>query len=201
MAGAQSDEAPTLTPYPTAKAPLAALLAGRPLAWRVGAVLAGSWLLAAASWVEAPMYPAPMTLQTYALLSISGLAGPRLALEIVVVWLGQAALGLPVLAGGGGGLAAIFGPTAGYLAGFVIVAGLVGWRAARAGGRGWGPLTVSFLFAHALILLTGWAWLAASLGAEAAVAGGVAPFLVGALLKTILAVATVKLAGDRILTQ
>lgn len=190
----------TSTTAATVKAPLDALLAGRPLAWRVGAVLAGSWLLAASSWVEAPMVPVPMTLQTYALLVIAGLSGPRLALEIVFVWLAQAAMGLPLLADGASGLAPFVGPTAGYLAGFAIAAGLVGWLAARPGGRSWRSLTVSFLAAHALILLLGFAWLAVGLGAQAAFAGGVAPFLAGALLKTILAVATVKLAGDRILT-
>lgn len=189
-----------MTAAATVKAPLDALLAGRPLAWRVGAVLAGSWLLAASSWAEVPMVPVPMTLQTYALLVIAGLSGPRLALEIVFVWLAQAAMGLPLLADGASGLAPFVGPTAGYLVGFAIAAGLVGWRAARPGGRGWGNLTLSFLAAHAVILLLGFAWLSVGLGAEAAFAGGVAPFLAGALLKTILAVATVKLAGDRILT-
>ncbi|MES2341899.1 MAG: biotin transporter BioY [Pseudomonadota bacterium] len=189
-----------MTPTATLKAPLDALLAGRPLAWRVGAVLAGSWLLAAASWAEVPMYPVPMTLQTYALLVIAGLSGPRLALEIVFVWLAQAAMGLPLLAGGASGIEAFLGPTAGYLAGFLVAAGLVGWLAARPGGRGWRRLAASFLAAHALILLLGFAWLAAGLGPKAALAGGVAPFLAGAFLKTILAVATVKLAGDRILT-
>ena len=91
--------------------PLARLLADRPLILRVGVVLLGSWLLAASSWAEIPMVPVPMTLQTYALFTIAGLAGGRLALEIVIVWLAQAAIGLPVLAGGAGGIEALTGPT------------------------------------------------------------------------------------------
>lgn len=200
MAGAEPLWIMELTTAATLKAPLDALLAGRALAWRVGAVLAGSWLLAAASWAEVPMYPVPMTLQTYALLVIAGLSGLRLSLEIVFVWLAQAAMGLPVLAGGASGLEALVGPTGGYLLGFLAAAGLVGWLAART-GRAWLPLTASFLLAHAVILLLGFAWLASGLGAKAAFVGGVAPFLVGAFLKTLLAVATVKLAGDRILTR
>ena len=200
MAGAEPLLDMDLTSTATFKAPLDALLAGRALAWRVGAVLVGSWLLAAASSAEVPMYPVPMTLQTYALLVIAGLSGLRLSLEIVFVWLAQAAMGLPVLAGGASGLEALVGPTGGYLLGFLAAAGLVGWLAART-GRAWLPLTASFLLAHAVILLLGFAWLASGLGAKAAFVGGVAPFLVGAFLKTLLAVATVKLAGDRILTR
>lgn len=201
MAGAEPHLGMELTSITTFKAPLDALLAGRSLAWRVGAVLLGSWLLAASSLAEVPMYPVPMTLQTYALLVIAGLSGLRLSLEIVFVWLAQAAMGLPVLAGGASGIEALVGPTGGYLLGFLAAAGLVGWLAARRGGRDWLPLTVSFLTAHAVILLLGFAWLASGLGARAAFVGGVAPFLAGAFLKTLLAVATVKLAGDRILTR
>ena len=201
MAGAGLHTDMELTATTATKAPLDALLAGRALAWRVAAVLAGSWLLAAASWAEVPMHPVPMTLQTYVLLAVAGLSGPRLALEIVFVWLAQAAMGLPLLAGGASGLEAMVGPTGGYLAGFVVSAGLVGWLAARPGGRTWLALTAIFLAAHALILLLGFAWLAAGMGAKAAFSGGVAPFLPGALLKTLLAVATVKLASDRILTR
>src|SRR5687768_8786323 len=113
----------------THAAPVRALLANRPIAWRVGVVLVGSWLLAASSWIEAPMYPVPMTMQTFAVLLIAGLAGARLAGEITFAWLAQAAIGMPVLAGGAGGLAYFAGPTGGYLAGFLAAAVLVGWIA------------------------------------------------------------------------
>ena len=85
-------------------APLRAFLAERPAVWRLGAVVAGSWVIAASSWVVAPMYPVPMTLQTFAILLVAGLAGARLGAAIVVTWLAQAALGLPFLAEGAGGL-------------------------------------------------------------------------------------------------
>ena len=56
-------------------APLSRLLATRPRILRVGVVLLGSWLLAAASWAEIPMVPVPMTLQTFALLRSPGWRG------------------------------------------------------------------------------------------------------------------------------
>jgi biotin transport system substrate-specific component len=179
-------------------APIATLLDGRPFAWRVGVVLVGSWLLAASSWIEAPMYPAPMTMQTFAVLLVAGLAGARLAGEITFAWLSQAALGLPVLAGGDGGLAHFAGPTGGYLAGFMIAAVLVGWLAERRGGRSWVGLGAAFLLGHAVILAAGFAWLSILFGPQAAWTGGVTPFLIGSVLKTILAAASVKLAEPRL---
>jgi len=69
--------------------------------------------LSRASSVTAPMYPVPMTMQTFAILLVAGLAGARLGIAIVMTWLAQAALGLPFLAEGSGGLDPFAGPTAG----------------------------------------------------------------------------------------
>ncbi len=174
-------------------APLRAVLSERPLIWRLAAVIAGSWLIAASSWIEAPMYPVPMTMQTFAILLVAGMAGAWLAVAIVVTWLAQAALGLPLLAGGTGGLAAFEGPTAGYLAGFVLAAASCGWATERPALRGWLGMTLVFVAGHALILAAGWTWLAAMIGPEDAWSGGVAPFLIGGVLKSVLATVVIKL--------
>jgi biotin transport system substrate-specific component len=172
------------------------LLADRPRFWRVGVVLLGSWLLAASSWAEIPMVPVPMTLQTYALFVIAALAGRYLAAAIVVVWLFQAAIGLPVLAGGAGGIDALTGPTIGFLAGMLAAAPIVGGFAETR--RGWIALTAIFLVGHALVLGLGWAGLVLSgLSPASALTGGVAPFLLGAAVKSLAAALTVTLAQAR----
>jgi biotin transport system substrate-specific component len=173
------------------QAPLPRLIGGR--VWlRVVVVLAGSWILAASSWAEVPMVPVPMTLQTLALFTLAGLAGLRLSFEIVLVWLLQAALGLPVLAGGASGVEALTGPTAGYLAGMLVAAPLAGRIAERT--RGLFTLIAAFLAGHAVVLAAGWLRLTALTGAEKAFADGVAPFILGAIAKSLAAAALVKLA-------
>ena len=179
---------------PSHVAPLRAMLADRPAAWGLAAVLAGSWLIAASSWITAPMYPVPMTLQTFAILLVAGLAGARLAAAIVLTWLAQAALGLPLLADGAGGLDHFSGPTAGYLAGFVIATFACGWLTERPRLRGWLPMMLVFLLGHVIILTAGWLRLTSLIGAGSAWTSGVTPFLLGAILKSALAVAAVKLA-------
>lgn len=179
---------------PSHVAPLRAALAERSATWGLAAVLAGSWLVAASSWISTPMYPVPMTMQTFAILLVAGLAGARIALAIVITWLAQAAIGLPLLADGAGGLDPFTGPTAGYLGGFVLAAFLCGWLAERPKLRGWIALTLIFLGGHTLILACGWARLAALAGEQAAWDSGVAPFLPGGILKSVLAVVVVKLA-------
>ncbi len=179
---------------PSHVAPLRAVLAERPATWGLAVVLAGSWLIAASSWVSVPMHPVPMTMQTFAIMLVAGLAGARLALAIVITWLAQAAVGLPLLADGAGGLAPFEGPTAGYLGGFVLASVLCGWLAERQQLRGWIAMTLIFLGGHALILACGRARLAMMIGEQAAWDSGVAPFLLASVLKSVLAVAVVKLA-------
>lgn len=175
-------------------APLRAVLSERPVVWRLAAVVAGSWLIAASSWIEAPMYPVPMTMQTFAILLVAGMAGAWFAVAIVATWLAQAALGLPLLAGGAGGLGAFEGPTAGYLAGFVLAALACGWATERRAFRGWLGMTLVFVAGHALILAAGWMRLAAMIGPEDAWSSGVTPFLMGSVLKSVLATVVIQLA-------
>lgn len=179
-------------------APLRAFLAERSAFWRLGAVLVGSWVIAASSWISAPMYPVPMTMQTFAVLLVAGMAGARLGVAIVVTWLAQAALGLPFLADGAGGLDPFSGATAGYLGGFAVAAFVAGWLTERPHLRAWAPMLVVFLLGHALILACGWGRLAVLIGAGPAFDAGVAPFWIGSVLKSVLAVAVVKLAEPRV---
>ncbi|MDD2867565.1 biotin transporter BioY [Neomegalonema sp.] len=170
-------------------------LESRPLLWKVGAVLFGSLVLAGASQVSVPLYPVPITLQTFAVAMVGALYGWRLGALTVVVWLLQAAAGLPFLAEAKGGLAPFFGPTAGYLFAFPLLAGLAGWMAAR-GWNGSRPLLafVGLVGAHLVHLAIGTAWLASWLGGDLpkAFALGFAPFLIGLAVKSALGAATLK---------
>lgn len=157
----------------------------RPAFVQLGAVVLGTLVLAIASQISVPMLPVPMTMQTLAVILIGALYGWRLGALTILVWLGEAALGLPVLANGTGGPAPFMGPTAGYLASFPFVAMLVGWLAER-GWNGSRPAFafVSMLLGHALCLLFGGLWLATLIGPEKAMLAGVVPFLLGSLVKS-----------------
>jgi biotin transport system substrate-specific component len=161
------------------------------LAYKVSAVVLGTLALALASRIEVPMVPVPVTMQTFAIAMIGALYGARLGTLTVLAWLGEAMIGLPVLAGGAGGLAHFAGPTGGYLASFPVMAYLVGLLAER----GWNaqrPLLAfsSMLAANGLCLAMGCIWLAGMIGMEKAFLLGVAPFVVGGILKSALGAAS-----------
>ncbi|CAN7200869.1 biotin transporter BioY [Rhizobium rhizogenes] len=156
-------------------------------------VLAGTLVLTLASWISVPMVPVPITMQTFAVTMIGALYGWRLGTLTILAWLGEAMVGFPVLAGGAGGVAPFMGPTAGYLVSFPIIGVLVGWLAER----GWsGDRVVRSFVAHlagnALGLAIGGAWLAMLIGAEKGWLFGVAPFILGAVLKSALAATVLK---------
>eukprot|EP01032_Pedospumella_encystans_P001546 gene1546-1793_t len=165
-------------------------MSGRSLPVQAALVLFGTGVLALASQISVPMVPVPITMQTFAITMIGVLYGWRLGALTVLAWLGEAMMGLPVLANGGGGLAPFVGPTAGYLVAFPIIAALAGYLAEK----GWtGSQVVRSFFAHLaaniLCLVIGGAWLGYLIGAEKGLALGVTPFILGAVLKSALAAA------------
>ncbi|MFT3727010.1 MAG: biotin transporter BioY [Terricaulis sp.] len=157
-----------------------------------GIVLIGSLLLAASSWVEAPMWPVPMTAQTYAVLVIGAVCGFRLAAATVGAYLLEGSAGLPVFSGGAAGPQHLIGPTGGYLFGFLIGAAAIGWLIERGWNRSFTGLLGAMTIGHALIFVAGVSYLAAFTGVAGALSAGLYPFILGSIVKTLAAAATVK---------
>ncbi len=133
--------------------------------------------------VQIPFWPVPMTLHTLAVMAAAVAFGPRLAVSIFLTYLAAGAVGLPVFSGSperGIGLAYMAGPTGGYLLGYLIASWLVGTLAQGRNTVGHiGAMLVGLLPIYA----AGLAWLAVYIPADQLLAVGVAPFLVGDLVK------------------
>ncbi|OSP54474.1 biotin transporter BioY [Pseudoruegeria sp. SK021] len=156
-------------------------------------VAAGSGLVALGAQVDVPMFPVPMSLQTLAISAIGLTYGSRLAGLTMLAYLAEGAMGLPVFAGGGAGLAHLFGPTAGYLFGFMAMAWLTGLMVERGFSQGIVKLSVAALIPATLLFVPGalWLWAVTPLSLSGAFAAGVLPFLVGGVVKSVLAAVAV----------
>ena len=167
------------------------------LAAQAGLVVAGSMLIAIAAHIKVPFWPVPMTLQTLAIFAIAAAYGRNLAVATLLAYIAEGAAGLPVFTQGAG-LAYLAGPTAGYLAGFVIAAAIVG----AAADRGWSAhpvkLGAAMLAGEAVVLVLGAAWMISLFGMEKGLAYGVGPFIVTDLVKLALAAALVTAASGLI---
>lgn len=151
---------------------------------RVGlAVLAGAAVMTLSAKTQLPFWPVPMTLHTLAVMGFAVALGPRLAVAIVLAYLAAGAAGLPVFSGSPGrgiGLPYMAGPTGGYLLGYLVAGGLVGRLAL--GRRTLGRIG-AMLAGLVPIYGLGLAWLAVFVPADRLLALGVAPFILGDLVK------------------
>jgi biotin transport system substrate-specific component len=160
-------------------------------------VLAGTLFIAIAAQISVPFFPVPLTMQTLAI-SIVGLTfGSRLGAATVVAYLLQGAAGLPVFANGGATLAYMFGPTAGFLLGFIALAYITGLAAERS--KSFVVMFMGALVGAIALYIPGVAWpmaVAEMLGAEGKWVGSsassiwtywVSPFLLGDAVKAVVA--------------
>lgn len=166
-------------------------------------------VLAVSAWVSIPFHPVPLTLQTLTVLVAGGLLGRIWGTVSVGVYVLVGVAGVPVFSNGSAGVGVLLGPTGGYLVGFIVAAFVVGAAADAARSRGWRgrrvtvALGVGVLAASAVIYAVGVPWLMVVTGMTpaAALAAGMAPFLVGDALKAIVAVILVRAVGAALEAQ
>ncbi len=160
-------------------------------------VLGGALVIALAAQISLGA-PVPMTLQTLAILIVGLSFGAKLGAATLIAYLGYGAMGFPVFANGMNG-AAFFGPTAGFLVGFIGMAFLAGLMTDR-GIKNVFALGAGCIAISALLYIPGVAW---AMGADALFgldtskwgAGSFAsiwtyymsPFLAGDVIKAVIA--------------
>ncbi len=146
-------------------------------------VFGGVFLLFAASQIEIPLEPVPITLQTVAVMLIGLTYSPRRAVEAILLWVGLCAAGVPVLAGFSGGLAKLIGPTGGYIAGFLVAAFVMAALKQKLSLNSWRSDAVLTLLGTLIIYTSGVLWLSHLIGVENAFYHGVVPFILPGLVK------------------
>ena len=144
----------------------------------------GSALIALCAQVSVPFYPVPVTMQTFAVILIGLTYGWRLGGITVALYLIEGSIGLPVFAGGKGGMIVLMGPTAGYLYGFFLAAVVCGWFTEKGFDRSYLKLIVPLLAGNLLLYTSGLIWLGNFIGWDKPVLElGLYPFIPGDLMK------------------
>jgi biotin transport system substrate-specific component len=95
------------------------------LRWMVLASLMAA-LTAVGAYIHVPIGPVPIVLSTLFVILSGLLLGSRWGLASMALYLLVGAIGIPVFAGGKGGFAHFFGPTGGYLIGYLVSAWITG---------------------------------------------------------------------------
>ncbi len=167
-------------------------------------IVAATILLALCAHIVIPLpwTPVPITGQTFGVLLVGVLLGARRGALALALYLLEGAAGLPVFQPlGMPGIARFVGPTAGYLVSYPFAAFVTGWiserfakfteRDSASGAASVGALVTALISGEAIIFFGGCAWLAAGLGARAAISQGALPFIPGEILKVALIVLAV----------
>ena len=163
------------------------------LAKQAALVVLGIAVLAVAAKIKVPMWPVPITMGTFAVLSIGAAYGARLGLVTIFGYMLIGALGFDVFAGSTAekfGLEYMMGGTGGYLVGYVLATVLLGYLARLGWDRSALKVALAMVLGNALIYIPGLIWLGMLFGWDKPIlAWGLTPFLVGDVVKLLLAAA------------
>ncbi|RWH82926.1 MAG: biotin transporter BioY [Mesorhizobium sp.] len=164
------------------------------LATQLLLAIIGTLVLTLSAKTRVLLGPVDISMQTLAVFLIAAAFGMRLGVATLLLYMAEGAIGLPVFQGTpekGIGIAYMLGSTGGYLAGFVVMAAIVGWAADRGWDRHPIKLFNAMLVAEIVMMAMGFAWLALLIGPEKSWQFGVLPFIVGDLIKVGLAASLV----------
>ncbi|RWP73309.1 biotin transporter BioY [Mesorhizobium sp.] len=156
--------------------------------------IVGTLVLTLSAKTRVLLGPVDISMQTLAVFLIAAAFGMRLGVATLLLYMAEGAMGFPVFQGTpekGIGIAYMLGSTGGYLAGFVVMAAIVGWAADRGWDRHPVKLFNAILVAEIVMMAMGFAWLALLIGPEKSWQFGVVPFIVGDLIKVGLAASLV----------
>jgi biotin transport system substrate-specific component len=154
-------------------------------------IVIGTAVGALMAQIYIPTEPVPFTGQSLGVLVVGGALGFRRGAAAMLLYLAIGLVGLPVYAQGDAGRDVLFGPTGGYLIGFVVAAAVVGRLAELGWDRRLGAALVTMLVGSAFIYLIGVPWLKVATGQSWAwaIANGLTPFLLWDSAKVLIAAA------------
>lgn len=107
--------------------------------------------------IQIPFGEVPFTLQTLGVFIASSLLGWKRGTLSVIVYVLLGLAGVPVFAGFSGGIGVLFGPTGGYIIGFIFTALIVGLMTEKLGKKLWVEI-VSMILGLAVCYAFGTAW-------------------------------------------
>ena len=154
--------------------------------WVIIQSLLGSIFLFACAQISVPLYPVPMTMQTFGIFFLAMTQGGSKAALSTLFYIAFASLGLPVLAGWQNGLCWWLSPTAGYIIAFPVAAFIIGkmFYIYKNPSITW--TIFSILVGKIIIYSMGILGLMRLMSFEQSITVGLVPFLPVAVLKIVL---------------
>jgi biotin transport system substrate-specific component len=128
----------------------------------IALVVGGSLFVALCARITIPLpfTPVPLTVQNFGVLLVGLLLGSRRGFAVLMLYLAEGAIGMPVFnPTGPGGIAQLFGATGGFLLAYPFVAWLAGY-VMELGRKTFARAAIAAFLAELLLFACGLAWLA-----------------------------------------
>lgn len=142
--------------------------------------------------IKIPLWPVPVTLQTFGVFLIAFFFGARKGMITIIAYILAGLSGLAVFTGWNSGISTLFGPTGGYLIGFIFMALFVGLMIEKGYGRTRKSVFMCMIVGEIIMYICGLIGLSMYLGNASiwtVLSYGLVPFIIGDILKIGLAVA------------
>lgn len=150
----------------------------------LAAMFAG--VIAISAQIVIPLGFIPLSLQTFTVGLTATLLGRRTGTWAIMIYLLLGFIGLPVFAGGKSGFGVLFGPTGGYLIGYLFASLFIGSLLKKGTWSYFQVTLINFLgFMIALVFGSLWLTLVADLSLTQGMASGFAPFILPEMIKAI----------------
>lgn len=152
-------------------------------------VVGGAALTAALAQVVIPLWPIPITGQTLAVLLVGASLGAVRGVASMLLYALVGLAGAPVYSEHASGPAVLFGPSGGYIVGFILAAGLTGWLAQRRFERRLLSGMLAFVAGSGVVFLVGLPWLKVTTDYSWAMTldYGLVRFIPGGVIKAVIA--------------
>ncbi len=142
--------------------------------------------LAVMSNIRVPLWPVPVTMQTFGIFMISFFFGSKKGTISILTYLLAGVLGFGVFSGEKAGITAFLGPTGGYLIGFIFMAYFTGKMIEKGYGKTKNSVLLCMITGEAILYSFGLSWLWLFLGKPGIITllmAGLVPFIIGDALK------------------
>ena len=152
----------------------------------IGYTLWGVFLLILTTQISIPLEPVSITLQTVGVLLIGLTFTRKIALQSVALYLALGLAGAPVFTNFSGGLYKLMGPTGGYLIGFFMAVLCMTTLRKYLDDKNGFFIALNCVVGTFVIYSFGIAWLSYLIGFDAAIKGGLMPFILSGCVKIVI---------------
>jgi len=146
-------------------------------------------LISVTSWISIPIGDIPITIQTLVVMLIGLFLSPKNSFLSILAYIIIGAMGLPVFAGGKGGLGIILGPTGGFLISFIFAVIFISkMKNEKIINNEIVRIVIVLLLANIIIYMFGWTYFAVYNGLNISrILAIIWPFAIGDLFKIVVA--------------